>query len=82
MAEYIFVRGTIPDGRYDIDNPLRVDAEGNQIHLAKEIEAAITGKSFKVVCSYDECKVITETDWTSEEQTTLGQVVQAHKDNT
>ncbi len=81
MAEYNFTRNVV-SGKYDIDNPDRVDGESKQIRLADEIETALPGVDFVVRCNNSECKVITDGDLTSGQQTTLDNVVSAHQNNT
>jgi hypothetical protein len=81
MKEYSYERSTISDGRRDIDNPLRVDGEGNQIHLSKEIESALPGKNFKLKCHGDNAVLIFDNDLSSEEENLLSQVVISHKNN-
>lgn len=81
MAEYIFTR-KIVNNTYNIDNVLRVDGGLNQIHLAKEVEAALPGKRFILRCNGTEAKFIFEGTLTGGQQTILGNAVTAHKDNT
>lgn len=81
---YEYERSLLPIGAYDINNPERVDGEGNQILLAKEIEAVFVGRDFAVDCAYTVCKVIfhDEPELTPEEKTVLDQLVASHKNNT
>lgn len=81
MATYSFERFYI-DGRYKIDNPDRVDGEGNQIYLAQEIETTFPGRVFKVICNDTNADIIFEEDLTTEEQATLADVINAHQSNT
>jgi hypothetical protein len=81
MAEYLYTRELV-NGAYDIDNPLRVDGEGFQIHLATEIVAALPGKVFKEYCNGTECKLVFVDTLTSGEETTLTNTVTTHKNNT
>ena len=81
MSDYEYVRDLV-DGSYDINNSLRVDDQGIVIMLAHEIEAALPGKSFKVLCDGSDCVVsFLQVTLTVGEKTTLDQVVQDHKDN-
>jgi hypothetical protein len=80
VATYNYSR-EIVDNLYDIDNVARVDGEGNQIYLAQEIEAALPGKNFNVVCNGADAAIIFTEDLTAEEQTTLGTIVSNHKNN-
>ncbi len=81
MTEYIYQRELI-NGTWNIDNYDRVDGEGNQIHLAKEVETSIPDKVFKLCCNGSEAKFIFTTELDANEQTTLGNTVTAHKNNT
>jgi hypothetical protein len=81
MFEYNFTREIIGDC-YNINNPLRVDGEGNQIWLAKEVEVALPGKKFRLFCDEAVVKFEFETELTSGEQETLSDTVDAHKNNT
>lgn len=81
MADYTFTRTRL-NGHWDIRNPARVDQEGNQIYLAKEIETALPGKSFRVVCEGTNCTVKFDATLTDAEETTLTNTVNAHKNNT
>jgi len=78
---YSYTRELLPEGAYDIDNPNRVDGEGKQIYLAKEVEPAFPGKHFRVVCDEDSCDIIFEEELDSGEQAVLTQKVNEHKAN-
>ena len=69
----------IVNGGYNIDNPLRIDGEGKQIRLAKELEEVIEC-GFKVRCKESSCKIITDEEVSNIEEITG--VVNAHKNNT
>ena len=79
--DYIYDR-EIVNGKYNIENPLRVDEYGYQIRLAKEVEIDLPGIGFRLVCNGKEAKFIFEKALTTNQQTTLDNVVAAHKDNT
>lgn len=79
--EYEYTRHIRPDGRYDIDNPDRVDGEGNQILLAKEIHETFPDLLIKTQCVELVFKVITEIELDSTQQATLTQVVLDHQAN-
>ncbi len=81
MKEYIYSREKT-DGKYDIENQERVDGEGEQIHLAKEIEAAFSCGCFRVICNGAECKVMFKIDPTEDQKSLLDGIVLAHKNNT
>ena len=66
---------------YNIDNPERVDGEGKQIHLSKEIEVAFPGKKFKIHSIASECKIDFEIELTAEEKIILDTTVNNHKNN-
>jgi len=82
MPEYIYTREQNGGGEWNIDNPARVDGEGNQIHLAKEVEIALPGKAFKLFCDETQARFVFDEALTTEEETTLGDTVAAHKANT
>jgi len=68
-------------GSWDIDNPDRVDGEGNRIHLASEVSTAFPGKKFRLRCVGADCTFIFEEELTSEQETTLTTTVNDHKNN-
>jgi len=81
---YHFTREVITSGEfmnlYDIDNPERVDAEGNQIHLTNEIKDA--GLPIAGNCSAEtDCKLCFMRELTTEEQAQLAIIVSNHKNN-
>ena len=82
MVEYEYSRELLPDGRFDIDNPNRVDAEGHQIFLAKEVYTALSQKPFGLICDATTATFSFEVDLTTEEKTTLDTTVSNHKNNT
>jgi hypothetical protein len=83
MAEYIYTRDLLPDGEWDINNPNRVDGQGDQIMLAYEIAQAIPAIThIDLVCVDAEAKVTTDPDLTPEQKTTMDTVVANHKANT
>ena len=81
MSEHIFTRVFNAGTGYDIDNPARVDAESNQIHLAKEVETALPGKTFRLICNDTEAKFVFDQTLTAGEITTLTNSVNDHKNN-
>lgn len=78
-TEYDYVRASVAGG-WDIDNPARLDT-GEQIHLAKEIETALPGKTFMVRCDDTSCKVIQDVVLSGGDETTQDGVVSDHKNN-
>jgi hypothetical protein len=81
MAEYIYNR-EIVGGAYNIHNHERLDGELEQINLAKEVEAALPGENFRLICIDTEAKFIFENELTVGQITTLTNTVEAHKNNT
>lgn len=82
MALYSYRRDTIaPDNRYDIPHPLRVDVNGKQINLAKEVETAIPGRKFILRCNAGKAVFHFEDDLTADEITILSRLVVEHKGN-
>lgn len=80
IYEYIFSR-VLVGGAYNINNLARVDGEGNQIYLSKEVEAALPNKQFKMFCAASEVKFCFEVELTAGEQTTLQQTIDDHENN-
>ena len=70
------------DGQWDIDSSDRVNANGEHLHLAKEIEAAIPGEPFKIVCDGSNVSVIFTNTLTQQQQDDVDSTVAAHKANT
>lgn len=82
MADYVYTRDLV-NGSYDINNVARVDGEGNQIYLYKEIQAEGTlPNEFDIHCQTVVCTISFEETLTGEQQTTLDSIVAAHKNNT
>jgi len=79
---YNYVRG-MRGGQYLIPNKERVtlDDPPKQIHLAKEIEAALGSKMFRVRCNANDCDVVFEEALTLEEKETLDGLITDHKEN-
>lgn len=80
MFDYFFTRELI-DGRYNIDNIDRVIGE-NQLHLFTEIKTALPGNDFKIICNGSDVKISFVSELSSGDQTTLDNVITAHKNNT
>ena len=78
---YEYTREKI-EGMWDINNPLRVDGEGNQIRLSSEVQAAIPAMPFKMNCEGALALFSFETELSAGEKSTLDTTVQNHKDNT
>lgn len=64
---------------YNIDNAAKVDGEGNPIHLAKLVEAAIPGEKFVLRCNGPLAVFIFENKLTVGQQTTLTNIVTTYK---
>lgn len=80
--DYEFTRNLV-GGSYDINNVVRVDGEGNQIYLYKEIlnEGSLPN-AFNINCEEASCIITFLEELTSEQETTLNNIVSAHKNNT
>jgi hypothetical protein len=78
--EYNYSRELV-NGAYNIDNPLRVDLEGNQIYLAKEIQAQIPS-IIGLKCHNSNCEIDFSEELTTEEKALLDTLVSNHKNNT
>ena len=71
------------DGIYKIDNPERVDGEGNQIHFSKEIETRFPTYKFSVSCFKLQCKInFIERTLSTEEKNDLDDIYNNHINNT
>lgn len=81
MVEYIYTRNVV-GGKYDIDNPNRVDEGGNQIYLAKEVESQFPTRKFTLHCDNSEAKFIFITALSEAQKTTLDTIVSNHQNNT
>ena len=79
--KYEYERGVLPDGRYRIDHPERVDAEGNQIRIEYDIQAALPGLSFRTSAKSNAFEVEIET-LSDAQKTILDQAIADHKANT
>jgi hypothetical protein len=71
-------------GKWNADNPDRVDLAGEQVHVAREIEAAIPGWKFTVHCSGDVMQICSNSidNMPKALVATLDDIVKAHCDNT
>ena len=80
---HVYTRTMLSNNQYNINNSERVDGEGNQIYLSKEIEASFPNKKFLVRCNHTSLKILVKEadDFTAGEKTTLDQLIQDHKDN-
>ena len=82
MSVHNYTRDLV-NGVYDINNPERIDSEGNHIDLYMEIaENEGFCHKFDIKCSQNECQVIFNFDLTDEQISELNTIVQNHKNNT
>lgn len=79
--DYHYLR-EIVDGFYNIDNPLKVDENGKQIHLAQDIQNNFPNKKFVVRCQGYAVVITFEETLSSEEKTKLDVVVEEYKNYT
>lgn len=86
MATYNFSREIvtgITNSGYNINNKERLDGEGNSICLYMEINEIPEFKGkFRIDCHDESCKIEFNFTLTSEQETTLNNIVTAHKNNT
>lgn len=81
MYKYYYTR-EIVNNAYNIDNPLRVDGEGNQIFLVDEIESLFPNKRFKLFCGNNLVNVVFyDSSLTDDEKIDLDECVYNHKNN-
>ncbi len=78
--DYTYTRVMV-DGTYSIANPLRLDGSGDQIHLSKEVESALPGKVFTLICNGAEAKFVFTEALSANEKTTLDTAVTDHQEN-
>lgn len=81
MFDYNYTRDLV-NGKFNIENELRVDGEGNHIYLFHEIKAIIPDNKFTIECNNTNVTISFEQELTSEQQTLLDTVVANHKNNT
>jgi len=88
MHEYFYTREHLTDGQYagswNIENPERVDIEGNQIHITKEIKDGLS-LDCRMFCNIDndisKVKFIFTSELTPEQKSQLDTIVYNHKHN-
>ena len=81
MSEYNYTREVV-DSAYNIHSHARIDGEGEQILLSKEVEAAFPGENFRLCCNGTEAQFIFENTLDAGQIATLDALVTAHKENT
>jgi len=79
LYELLFTRDLI-NGVYDIDNPLRLDESGNQIHLFCEIQDGFPGWEFSINMDGTQCTLQAPTACTDEPALLI--IISDHKNNT
>lgn len=81
MYKYCYTR-EIVNNAYNIDNPLRIDGQGNQIFLGDEIQTLFPNKIFKLFCC-DNLVTVAFYDGplTEGEKIDLDECVYNHKNN-
>ena len=81
MYKYYYTR-EIVNNDYNIDNPARVDGEGNKILLAQEIETLFPNNKFHVFCCNDLATVaFYYMALTASEKIDLDKCIYNHKNN-
>jgi len=82
MATYQYTRDLI-NGGYNINNPLRVDGEGNPIRLSQEIkEVPEFVHKFNVKMNGEACDIVFAFDLSAPQKIQLDTIVSNHKNNT
>jgi len=86
MYVYNYTREYVESyNNWNINNPQRVDIDGNQIFLAEEVEQALPDKSFLFYGGYNQDPTIArfefEIELSAEEIVTLDTTVYNHKNN-
>lgn len=79
--DYTYARALLGSGQWDIDNPNRVDGGGAQIHLVKEIEAALPIITFTLRCDGAVLTICCDNPLTAGEEATITGLVSSHKAN-
>lgn len=78
--DYQYIRGHLEDGRFDINNPLRVDETGSQIYLTDEVFTTLE-LSNTIHCNNDVCIVRFSVELSTAQKETLDTIVYNHKNN-
>ena len=78
MTTYNYTR-TFAAGKWNINNPDDVDANGQAVTLAERIKAQFPGKTFKVILNDRQADIDFDIALTSPEQTDLNTVVSTHE---
>ena len=82
--KYEFDRGIIQEGQftgsYDIEHPNRVNPDGSQIYLSKELESIIPCK-YTISCNDLMCTIYSENELNQEILDNIPQVISNHRNN-
>jgi len=80
MSKHTYTRSLV-NGKWNLDNELRVDGNGDKIPLFKEVKDALPGEPFKLTCEDENAEFDFTNELDSDEVITLGTVVLDHKNN-
>jgi hypothetical protein len=81
MYKYYYTR-EIVDGNYNIDNPNRVDGEGNKVLLADDVETLFPTYQFRIYCGEGNVTIaFLGNELTNGEKIDLDTCVYNHKNN-
>lgn len=83
--EYNYSREKITSGEFEglwnIDNPARIDQEGQQIRLVNESSEGLSIAHVILICNEEGVKFIFDQELTPEQKTQLDSIVYNHKMN-
>lgn len=80
MITYFYTREIVND-HWNINNPERVDIDGNQIYLSKEVETALPEATFRMYCNGSEVCFLFDSELSVSDKETLDTCVSNHKNN-
>ena len=80
MVTYSYTRSVDSHGP-DVDNPSRVDGNGNQIFLYTEILSQIAKNLTRIIGNGEDLDVIFTAELSTEEKTLLDTIITDHKNN-
>lgn len=80
MFTYTYSRDLV-NNLYNIDNPLRVDVNDNQIYLIVEVQNSLASVDC-LKATNTNCDIMFSTELSESEKTTLDTIVNNHKNNT
>jgi hypothetical protein len=84
MELYVYTRDIDPStGQYDVNNPLRIDGEDNQIYLINEIknDPDFIDLNFKLVGDTNIFTIYFSTSLSIDQKNKLDLIVNNHKNN-